>query len=96
MDQNTAAAAAAIQEYEHAMANFLARERSGEDGQSDFELRTRLYVADIEIERLQLRHTPAYCEAVLRADSRASAMRVSCLVPPFCHRTTDNSVKLDG
>jgi hypothetical protein len=71
MDQKTAA----IQEYEDAMIAFLAHVRSDEPGRSDFDLRMRLYNADIEIERLGLRDTPAYRDAVLRADSRAWATR---------------------
>ena len=72
MDRN---AAAAVQEYEDAMASFLAHARSGDASQSDLDLRSRLYRAGIEIERLELRQTPACRDAVLRADSRAWAMR---------------------
>ena len=59
--------AAALQEYEDALTEFLTSVRA-RDGRSDFPLRQRLYGAGIEIERLKLRDTPAYSEAVLRAD----------------------------
>jgi hypothetical protein len=58
---------AALQEYEDALTEFLTSVRA-RDGRSDFPLRQRLYGAGIEIERLKLRDTPAYSEAVLRAD----------------------------
>ena len=38
------------------------------DTRSDFPLRQRLYAAGLEIERLKLRGTPVYNDAVLRAD----------------------------
>jgi len=76
MNETTATAAAAMQEYEDAMTALLAYVRSGEDGQSDMQLRTRLYRADVTIKRLGLRHTTAYHDAVLRADKRAWALRV--------------------
>jgi hypothetical protein len=50
--------AAALQEYEDAMAEFLTSVRA-RDSRSDFPLRQRLYAAGIEIERLKLRGTPA-------------------------------------
>jgi hypothetical protein len=59
--------AAALQEYEDAMAEFLTSVRA-RDTRSDFPLRQRLYAAGVEIERLKLRGTPAYSDAVLRAD----------------------------
>ena len=59
--------ARALQEYEDAMTEFLTSVRA-RDGRSDFPLRQRLYTAGIEIERLKLRGTPAYNDAVLRAD----------------------------
>jgi hypothetical protein len=59
--------AAALQEYEDAMAEFLTSVRA-RDTRSDFPLRQRLYAAGVEIERLRLRGTPAYNDAVLRAD----------------------------
>ena len=59
--------AAALQEYEDAMTDFLTSVRA-RDSRSDFPLRQRLYMAGIEIERLKLRGTPAYNDAVLRAD----------------------------
>ena len=59
--------AGALQEYEDAMTEFLTSVRA-RDGRSDFPLRQRLYAAGIEIERLKLRGTPAYNDAVLRAD----------------------------
>ena len=59
--------AGALQEYEDALTEFLTSVRA-RDGRSDFPLRQRLYGAGIEIERLKLRDTPAYSEAVLRAD----------------------------
>ena len=59
--------AAALQEYEDAMTEFLTSVRA-RDSRSDFPLRQRLYAAGIEIERLKLRGTPAYIDAVLRAD----------------------------
>jgi hypothetical protein len=58
---------AALQEYEDALTEFLTSVRA-RDGRSDFPLRQRLYGAGIEIERLKLRGTPAYSDAVLRAD----------------------------
>ena len=58
---------AALQEYEDAMTEFLTSVRA-RDTRSDFPLRQRLYAAGIEIERLKLRGTPAYNDAVLRAD----------------------------
>ena len=58
---------AALQEYEDALTEFLTSVRA-RDGRSDFPLRQRLYSAGIEIERLKLRGTPAYNDAVLRAD----------------------------
>ena len=58
---------AALQEYEDALTEFLTSVRA-RDGRSDFPLRKRLYMAGIEIERLKLRGTPAYIDAVLRAD----------------------------
>jgi hypothetical protein len=59
--------ARALQEYEDAMTDFLTSVRA-RDSRSDFPLRQRLYAAGIEIERLKLRGTPAYSDAVLRAD----------------------------
>ena len=59
--------AGALQEYEDAMTEFLTSVRA-RDGRSDFPLRQRLYAAGTEIERLKLRGTPAYNDAVLRAD----------------------------
>ena len=59
--------AGALQEYEDALTEFLTSVRA-RDGRSDFPLRQRLYGAGTEIERLKLRGTPAYSEAVLRAD----------------------------
>jgi hypothetical protein len=59
--------AGALQEYEDALTEFLISVRT-RDGRSDFPLRQRLYMAGIEIQRLKLRGTPAYSEAVLRAD----------------------------
>jgi hypothetical protein len=59
--------ARALQEYEDAMTDFLTSVRA-RDSRSDFPLRQRLYTAGIEIERLKLRSTPAYSDAVLRAD----------------------------
>jgi hypothetical protein len=59
--------AAVLQEYEDAMTDFLTSVRA-RDSRSDFPLRQRLYTAGIEIERLKLRDTPAYSDAVLRAD----------------------------
>jgi hypothetical protein len=59
--------AAVLQEYEDAMTDFLTSVRA-RDSRSDFPLRQRLYTAGIEIERLKLRDTPAYRDAVLRAD----------------------------
>jgi hypothetical protein len=58
---------AALQEYEDALTEFLTSVRA-RDGRSDFPSRQRLYMAGTEIERLKLRGTPAYSEAVLRAD----------------------------
>ena len=58
---------AALQEYEDALTEFLTSVRA-RDGRSDFPLRQRLYGAGIEIERLKLGGTPAYSDAVLRAD----------------------------
>ena len=75
IDETTATAAAAVQEYEDAMTELLAYVRSGERSRSDLQLRTRLYEADIAIERLGLRNTAAYHDAVLRADKRAWALR---------------------
>ena len=59
--------AEALQEYEDALTEFLTSVRA-RDGRSDFPLRQRPYGAGIEIERLKLRGTPAYNDAVLRAD----------------------------
>jgi hypothetical protein len=59
--------AAALQEYEDAMAEFLTSVRA-RDTRSDFPLRQRLYTAGIAIERLKLRGTPAHSDGVLRAD----------------------------
>ena len=59
--------AAVLQEYEDALTEFLTSVRA-RDTRSDFPLRQRLYAAGIEIERLKLRGTPAYSDAVLRAD----------------------------
>jgi hypothetical protein len=59
--------AAALQEYEDALTDFLTSVRA-RDTRSDFPLRQRLYAAGVEIERLKLRGTPAYNDAVLRAD----------------------------
>ena len=59
--------AGALREYEEAMTEFLASVRA-RDTLSDFPLRQRLFKAGIEIERLKLRGTPAYIDAVLRAD----------------------------
>ena len=61
------AEAAALQEYEDAMTEFLTSVRA-RDTRSDFPLRQRLYAAGVEIERLKLRDTTAYDDAVLRAD----------------------------
>jgi hypothetical protein len=58
---------AALQEYEDALTEFLTSVRA-RDTLSDFPLRQRLYAAGIKIERLKLRGTPAYNDAVLRAD----------------------------
>ena len=68
--------AAALQEYEDAMAEFLTSVRA-RDTRSDFPLRQRLYAAGIEIERLKLRGTPAYNDAVLRADRNCETVRRS-------------------
>jgi hypothetical protein len=59
--------AGALHEYEEAMTEFLTSVRA-RDTLADFPLRQRLYAAGIQIERLKLRGTPAYSEAVLRAD----------------------------
>ena len=59
--------AAALREYEEAMTEFLTSV-GARDARSDFPLRQRLYKAGIEVERLKLRGTPAYNDAVLRAD----------------------------
>ena len=59
--------AGALREYEEAMTEFLISVRA-RDTLSDFPLRQRLYEAGLEIERLKLRGTPAYIDAVLRAD----------------------------
>ena len=59
--------AGALREYEEAMTEFLTSVRA-RDTLSDFPLRQRLFKAGIEIERLKLRGTPAYIDAVLRAD----------------------------
>ena len=59
--------AAVLQEYEDALTEFLTSVRA-RDTRSDFPLRQRLYAAGVEIERLKLRGTPAYSDAVLRAD----------------------------
>jgi hypothetical protein len=59
--------AAALQEYEDALTEFLASVRA-RDTLSDFPLRQRLYAAGVEIERLKLRDITAYDDAVLRAD----------------------------
>ena len=59
--------AGALQEYEDALTEFLTSVRA-RDTLADFPLRQRLYTAGIEIERLKLRDTPAYRDAVLRAD----------------------------
>ena len=59
--------AAVLQEYEDAMREFLTSVRA-RDSLSDFPLRQRLYAASMRIERLKLRGTPAYNDAVLRAD----------------------------
>jgi hypothetical protein len=57
--------AAVLQEYEDALTEFLTSVRA-RDTRSDFPLRQRLYAAGVEIERLKLRGTPAYNDAVLR------------------------------
>ena len=62
-----AAVAKALHEYEEAMMEFLTSVRA-RDSRSDFPLRQRLYTAGMEIERLKLRGTPEYSDAVLRAD----------------------------
>ena len=59
--------AGALREYEEAMTEFLTSVRA-RDTLSDFPLRQRVYKAGIEIERLKLRGTPTYIDAVLRAD----------------------------
>ena len=59
--------AGALQEYENAMTDFLISVRT-RDSRSDFPLRQRLYAASMQIERLKLRGTSAYNDAVLRAD----------------------------
>jgi hypothetical protein len=59
--------AEALHEYEEAMTEFLTSVRA-RDTLADFPLRQRLYAAGIQIERLKLRGTPAYNDAVLRAD----------------------------
>jgi hypothetical protein len=59
--------AAVLQEYEDALTEFLTSVRA-RDTRSDFPLRQRLYAAGVEIERLKLRGTPAYNDAVLCAD----------------------------
>ena len=59
--------AGALQEYENALTDFLTSVRA-RDSRSDFPLRQRQYAAGVEIERLKLRGTPAYNDAVLRAD----------------------------
>jgi hypothetical protein len=58
---------AALQEYEDALTEFLTSVRA-RDSRSDFPLTQRLYTTGIEIERSKLRDTPAYNDAVLRAD----------------------------
>ena len=59
--------AAVLQKYEDALTEFLTSVRAW-DARSDFPMRQWLHAAGIEIERLKLRDTPAYSEAVLRAD----------------------------
>jgi hypothetical protein len=71
--------AGALHEYEDALTEFLTSVRT-RDGRSDFPLRQRLYMAGIEIERLKLRGTPPYSEAVLRADHG----RIECKKSPVC------------
>jgi hypothetical protein len=55
--------AAVLQEYEDAMTEFLTSVRA-RDTRSDFPLRQRLYAAGMQIERLKLRGTPAYNDAI--------------------------------
>lgn len=62
MDQATA-----IQKYEDALTSFLVHVRTGL--QFDFELQTQFHKASLDAE--PYRRTPEYCDAVLRADSRA-------------------------
>ena len=57
------------------MTEFLTSVRA-RDSRSDFPLRQRLYTAGMGIERLKLRGTPAYSDAVLRADRNPG--RVEC------------------
>jgi outer membrane protein TolC len=65
--------AAALQEYEDALTEYLAQARSAQRGRSNLELANRLYEADMEIERHGVRDTPEYKDAVLGADTRAWA-----------------------
>jgi len=61
----------AIENYEKALLNLLAHVRGVTVGHNLTVLQSRLYEADIEIIRHDLRDTTAYRDAVLRADRRA-------------------------
>jgi hypothetical protein len=63
--------AKAIENYERALVDLLAHVRGVTVGHNLFVLQSRLYDADIEIVRHDLRDTKAYQDAVLKADRRA-------------------------
>ena len=74
----------AIENYEKALLNLLAHVRGVTVGHNLTVLQNRLYEADIEIIRYDLRDTTAYRDAVLRADCRACE---SAQTPP--HRSVE-------
>jgi hypothetical protein len=72
----------AIENYEKALLNLLAHVHGVTVGHNLTVLQSRLYEADIEIIRHDLRDTTAYRDAVLRPDRRACE---SARTPP--HRS---------
>ena len=81
-DREKIKAIEAIENYKKALLNLLAHVRGVTVGHNLAVLQSRLYEADIEITRHDLRDTTAYRDAVLRADRRACQ---SAQTPP--HRS---------
>jgi hypothetical protein len=68
--------AAALREYEDVLTFYLTHSLDTQDSNfGNLRMKMRMHEADLEVERLGLRGTPEYNEAVLCADKNALALR---------------------